>query len=166
MTDYAEGDLVEAVREEALGVSRFRGIVRMNEKLGWLYLDAPNMAPPLPSLEAYGFTITVIDRAGRPLTLPDAPYTAILATFEPTVQRRILFLYGEVWIDGNGGVWSDSDITDFETKTVPLGVVRDVLRDVRNAVVSGELGGKLSFGGAQFMHTTVDRLRSEYGVTE
>jgi hypothetical protein len=123
MTDFQEGDLVEATKGERVSRGRLVNTeVRTNTR--WLALpahhDGGENSTYIKWLKDHGWTLTLISRP-RP-ELPTAPYTAILATIKGQCHQRILFLYGAVWIDGVGDPVSPDGITDFQVKTEPVKV--------------------------------------------
>lgn len=148
MQEFNEGDLVEATQGEESHRQR------LVDKLEGLWFRALNMS--VSEAQRSGWTFTVIEKAAP--KLPTGMYTAILARLKGLTQRRILFLYGEAWIDGDGVLHPASDITEFEIKAEPVPVTaKKVLERLANF---------WEFGPPQWMAAEIKNIAAEFGVTE
>lgn len=162
MTEYNEGDLVEAVKGDTV----IRGRVNRHGELNLTMALTSDML----HLKANGYTVTLVQRATPPLPDVNGIYFP-RRTFEPHI--RVVTRAQGIWYDATGEPLDDDDfdwlnrrhasgdLTHFEP--VPVTAKR-VLDAVRKTLTLPK-DGKRPNGEFIVTYDQIEAIAAEFGVT-
>jgi hypothetical protein len=153
---FAEGDLVEAVKNEFSSSTMVRGVLKSTGWENGFILQAQGFSPEISYLESRGFTLTLIEKATPPLPTEPGIYVSWVNPPSPKIVHKLLTGF---WVDaGDNNYLEDSDVSAIMpmTRLEPVDVTaKKVLERVREM-----------YDGSQ--RTTPDVIKlvaKEFGVT-
>jgi len=152
MSEYNEGDLIEAEKKEIASSTRLRGVVKKweGEAGTELIVKAPGYEPMISWLEEQGFTLTVIEKAKPKL---------------PTEWGAYTDCDGDMWVLDRNGLWIDfssgEQVLDpvryapFSKLEPASDTAKKVLDALRERVVFGTV-----------VPSDLDQIAAEFGVAK
>jgi hypothetical protein len=153
---FAEGDLVEAVKNEFSSSTMVRGVLKSTGWENGFILQAQGFSPEISYLESRGFTLTLIEKATPPLPTEPGIYVSWVTKPFPSVVHKIV---NGQWVDANDSLYlNDPEVSALLplTRLEPVDVTaKKVLERVREM-----------YDGSQ--STTPDVIKlvaKEFGVT-